>query len=759
MGMAGKRRNICNFCRAEMVFCYFRILEKWRMAVLGKPRQGARENIGREKKENRIRVQNIVSKLRFREAMVMKEYTSEQIRNVAVLSHDGAGKTAVVESLLLTCGEVAAVGVGKDNKHIMDYEPEEIKRNVTIQLGIAPCQWEGYKINFLDTPGYSEFCGEVRAALRAADGILLVVSAEAGVEMDTERAWDYGVELQLPRMVYVNKMDGEQADFFACLEKMRAVFGKSIMPLQIPLGEGKDFRGIIDVCKLIAWEWKEGVCEEIKVPPEYMAKARQVREMCMEAAAEGDDALLEKYLEGEELTLDELRHGLRQGMLTGRVCPVMCGSARYHIGTQELLRRIITYMPTGAQKVMTGEDAENGEAVLVHSHKAFSGFVFKTTVDPFAGKMSYVRIYSGSLQEGDRVYNVTRKCEEKLGKILTLIGKEAKPIGRAPAGDIVVLPKLDRTKTGDTLATPEFPVYFEPVRFPQPLHSVALKAVKKGEEEKLVNALVRIGEEDPTCRVEKSVEGKQIVVRCMGDIHLEHIMTKMERKYGVQAAQEALYIPYRETIKGTATAEGKHKKQSGGHGQYGHVVLTMEPSATGEEVEFADAIFGGAVPRQYIPAVAKGVEETLHKGLLAGFPMIHVKVTLKDGSYHTVDSSEMAFKTAAALALKKGIPEAEPVLLEPIYTVHVVIPEEFMGDVMGDFSSRRGRILGMEPHRNRKGIIVVKAQVPLAEMAGYVTALRSMTQGKGTFHLEFWDYEEVPKKITEQIIAARAEKN
>ena len=464
----------------------------------------------------------------------MKEYTSDKIRNVAVLSHDGAGKTAVVESLLLACGAVDAVGVGKDNKHIMDYEPEEIKRNVTIQLGIAPCEWEDHKLNFIDTPGYSEFCGEVRAALRASDGILLVVSAESGVEMDTERAWDYGVELKLPRMVYVNKMDGDNADYFGALEKMRAVFGKAIMPLQIPIGEGKDFRGIIDVCKMVAWEWKNGKSEEIKVPPEYMPKAREVREMCMEAAAEGDDELLEKYLNGDELTIEELRHGLRQGMLTGRVCPVMCGSAIHHIGTDELLRRIITYMPAASQKVMMGTNPKTDEPVLVYPDKPFTGFVFKTMIDPFAGKLSYVRIFSGELKDGDKLYNITQNKEEKLGKMMTLIGKEQLSITKAIAGDIVVIPKLANAKTGDTFATPDFPIIYDPVRFPNPLHTVAMVPEKKGEEEKLMNALLRISEEDPTCQVEKSVEGKQIVVHCMGDVHLEHIMTKMERKDTVE---------------------------------------------------------------------------------------------------------------------------------------------------------------------------------------------------------------------------------
>lgn len=684
----------------------------------------------------------------------MKEYASDKIRNVAVLSHDGAGKTAVVESLLLASGAVDAVGVGKDNKHIMDFEPEEIKRNVTIKLGIAPCEWEGYKLNFIDTPGYSEFCGEVRAALRAADGILMVVSADAGVEMDTERAWEYGVELQLPRMIYVNKMDTENADFFGCLEKMRAVFGKSIMPLQIPIGEGKDFRGIIDVCKMIAWEWKNGKVEEIKVPAEYMPKAREVREMCMEAAAEGNDELLEKYLEGEELTIDELRLGLREGMLTGRVCPVMCGSATQHIGTTELLRRLISYMPDASQKVMMGTDKKSGEPVMVHPNKPFTGFVFKTLIDPFAGKLSYVRIFSGELKEGDRLYDATQDKEEKPTKLYTLVGKEQVPVEKAIAGDIVVIPKLVAARTGDTFADPSFTVVYDPIRFPNPLHTVAMVPEKKGEEEKLMNALLRISEEDPTCQVEKSVEGKQILVRCMGDVHLDHIMTKMERKYGVKAVLQPVYIPYRETIKGVAEMEGKHKKQSGGHGQYGHVKLKIEPLTTGEDFEFVDSIFGGAVPRQYIPAVEKGAKETLDKGLIAGYPMIHVKVTLEDGSYHPVDSSEMAFKVAAALALKKGVPEAQPTILEPIYNVDVTIPEEYMGDVMGDFSGRRGRILGMDPHPTHKGFIVVKAQVPMAEMSGYVTVLRSMTQGKGVFSMTFNGYEEVPKKNMDEIIAA-----
>ncbi len=681
----------------------------------------------------------------------MKEYASNLIRNVAVVSHDGAGKTALVESLLLACGAVASVGKGQDNKHIMDFEPEEIKRNVTIQLGMAPCEWKGHKINFIDTPGYSEFHGEVRAALRAADGMLMVLSATAGVEIDTIRAWDYGVELQMPRMAFINKMDMEGADFFGILERMRELFGKAVMPLQIPIGEGPDFKGVVDVAKRTAYVYTNGKMEEVPVPPELNDKVEEIREMTVEAAAEGSDELLEKYLEGEELSLEEIRQGLREGLLTGRVCAVMCGSAANNIGMDQVLDRMIRYMPDAAKRVMTAEDTNTGEQMVVHVDKPFTGFIFKTVLDPFAGKQSFMRIFSGSLKEGDKLLNVTKGVEEKWGKMYTLIGKQQVPVTEAGAGDIVVIPKLAVTATGDTFATPEFSVKYRQIRFPNPLHTVALVPEKKREEEKLASALARISEEDPTCVVTKDTEGRQMQLKCMGEVHLDHIMTKMERKYGVKAQLVKPYIPYRETVRGSFEVEGKHKKQSGGHGQYGHVKINIEPKYDGD-FEFVDKIFGGAVPKQYIPAVEKGVKETLDKGLLAGYPMIGVKVTLLDGSYHAVDSSELAFKVAAAQALKKGVPQAKPVLLEPVYNVNVFAPDAFMGDIMGDLNSRRGRVLGME-QAEREGITVVKAQVPFAEMLDYVTVLRSMTQGQGVFNMEFSSYEEVPHKIAEGIIA------
>ena len=681
----------------------------------------------------------------------MKEYASDLLRNVAVVSHDGAGKTAVVESLLLTSGAVDAVGKGQDNKHIMDFEPEEIKRNVTIQMGIAPCEWKGHKINFIDTPGYSEFCGEVRSALRASDGMLMVLSATAGVEMDTVRAWDYAVELQLPRMAFINKMDIEQADFFGTLEKMRELFGKAVMPLQIPIGEGPDFRGVVDVAKRVAVEYKDGKPTEVDIPADLLDKVEEIRELTVEAAAEGNDELLEKYLDGQELTLEEIRQGLREGMLTGRVCPVMCGTAAKHLGMDLVLDRMIRYMPDASKLVTVATEADTGEEKIVTPEKPFTGFVFKTLMDPFAGKLSFVRVISGELKEGDKLFNVNKNAEEKWGKMFTLIGKQQVPISDAKAGDIVVIPKLSVTSTSDTFATPAFKVTYPPVRFPGPLHTVAMVPEKKGEEEKLANALARIAEEDPTCIVVKDTEGRQLQVKCMGEVHLEYIMTKMERKYGVRAKLEKPYIPYRETIRGTAEVEGKHKKQSGGHGQYGHVKIKIEPSENGE-FEFVDDIFGGAVPRQYIPAVEKGAIETLEKGLIAGYPMIGVRVTLQDGTYHSVDSSELAFKVATAQALKKGVPAANPVLLEPVYTVNVIAPEAFMGDIMGDLNGRRGRVAGMD-QGEREGISVVKAQVPLVEMSDYVTVLRSMTQGQGVFNMEFSGYEEVPHKQAETIIA------
>lgn len=682
----------------------------------------------------------------------MKAYDSDIIRNIAVLSHDGAGKTALVESMLLMCNAVDAVGRGKDNKHILDFEPEEINRNVTIQLGMAPCEWQGYKLNFIDTPGYSEFCGEVHEALRAADGLMLVTSAESGIQVDTIRAWQYGLDLGLPRLIYVNKMDMENANFFDSLEQMKTLFGKSVMPLQVPIGEGDSFRGIIDVPTKKAYEWINGERKECAIPEELIERVDEVFDMCMEAAAEGSDELLEKYLEGEALSIEEMYEGLYEGMISGRVCPVLCGSAISHIGSRLLLDCLTKYMPDATKRVNKAKNIDTGADVEVTYKDGFSAFVFKTVLDSFSGKLSYMRIISGKLTEGMTIYNTSRNNEEKISKMFTLIGKQQIPLSEASAGDIIVVPKLADAHTGDTYASKDFPVCYPCIDFPQSLYTVSVLPEQKGDEEKLGASLHKIAEEDLTCVVRKDAESGQLQLSCMGEVHLEHLLAKMERKYSVKATLEKMYIPYRETIRGTSRAEGKYKKQSGGHGQFGHVWLDIEPLKNGEDFEFVDAIVGGAVPRQYIPAVEKGAVETLEKGIIAGYPLIRVKITLNDGSYHSVDSSEMAFKVAASAALKKGIPEANPVILEPIYNVGIVVPEDYMGDIIGDISAKRGRVLGMEPGVHQ-GYTVVKARVPLAEMQEYVVQLRAMTQGRGSFTMVFDTYDEVPAKVAEGIIA------
>ncbi len=682
----------------------------------------------------------------------MKAYDSDIIRNIAVLSHDGAGKTALVESMLLMSSAIDAVGRGKDNKHILDFEPEEINRNVTIQLGMAPCEWQGYKLNFIDTPGYSEFCGEVHQALRAADGLVLVTSAESGIQVDTIRAWQYGLDLKLPRLIYINKMDMENADFFGSLEQMKTLFGKSVMPLQVPIGEGADFRGIIDVPTKKAYEWIAGERKECAIPEALVDRVDDVFAMCMEAAAEGSDALLEKYLEGEALTTEEMYEGLYEGMITGRVCPVLCGSAVSHIGSRLLLDCLVKYMPDTTKRHDQAVQVDTGEEMVVTYKNPFSAFVFKTVLDAFSGKLSYLRIISGKLTEGMTIYNTATQTEEKISKMFTMIGKQQIPLTEASAGDIIVVPKLSDAHTGDTYALKDTPMRYPRIDFPQSLYTVAVLPEKKGEEEKLGVALHKIAEEDLTCVVTKDTESGQLQLSTMGEVHLEHLLAKMERKYGVKAILEKRYIPYRETIKGSTRAEGKYKKQSGGHGQFGHVWLQIEPLMNDEHFEFVDAIVGGAVPRQYIPAVEKGAIETLEKGVIAGYPLIRVKITLDDGSYHSVDSSEMAFKVAASTALKKGIPEAKPVLLEPIYEVDITVPEEYMGDIIGDISGKRGRVLGMEPG-NHPGYTIIKARVPLAEMQDYVVQLRAMTQGRGIYTMAFDTYEEVPTKIAEGIIA------
>ncbi|MBP2635679.1 MAG: fusA 2, partial [Firmicutes bacterium] len=660
---------------------------------------------------------------------------------------------SLTEAMLFNSGAVNRLGRVDDGSATTDFEPEEVKRKVTISIALAPCEWRDYKINFVDTPGYSDFVAEVKGALRAVDSALIVLCAADGVEVETEKVWNYANELGLPRIGFINKMDRENADFYSVVESMKAKFGNGVVPVQLPIGAEDSFNGIVNVLKMKAYLPDKSGKEytETDIPADMLGKAEEARMALIEAAAEGNDDLLTKYLDGEELSDEEIKSGLLAGIAQAKVFPVLCGSAIKNIGVQQTLDSIVNYLPAPGVSPVLGYHPVSKDPVERNVTDSFAAMVFKTTADPFVGRLSYIRLVSGSMKPDSMLYNATKEKSERIGTIFTLRGKHQEPITIANAGDIVVVAKLQETATGDSLCDKDNPILFEPIAYPKPMFTRTIEAKNKGDEDKIGQALARLMDEDPTFKVRKNTETHQLLVDGMGELHLDIMSERMKRKFGVEALLATPKVPYRETIRGSAKVEGKHKKQSGGHGQYGHVWLQLDPLAPGAEFEFVDSIFGGAVPRQYIPAVEKGVREALAGGLLAGYPMVDVKVTLTDGSYHTVDSSEMAFKIASTMALRKGVLQAKPVLLEPVYVVEVVVPEAYMGDVIGDFNTKRGRIQGMEPIGG--GLGRVKAQVPLAEMFRYSIDLRSITQGRGSFDMNFSHYEDVPARIAESIIA------
>ncbi|WP_371370887.1 elongation factor G [Sporomusa aerivorans] len=684
----------------------------------------------------------------------MKEYKSDRLRNVGIVAHGGAGKTSLTEAMLFNSGAVNRLGRVDDGSATTDFEPEEIKRKVTISTALAPCEWREHKINFVDTPGYSDFVAEVKGALRAVDSALIVLCAAAGVEVETEKTWNYANELGLPRIGYINKMDRENADFYSVVDSMKASFGNGVVPVQLPIGAEDNFSGIVDLIKMKAYLPEKNGREynETAIPADLLPKAEEARMALIEAAAEGNDDLLTKYLEGEELSDEEVISGLLAGIAQSKVFPVMCGSATKNIGIQQMLDSIIKYLPAPGSAPVTGYHPVTKEPVERSGSDPFSAMVFKTTADPFVGRLNYIRLFSGVMKPDSTLYNATKDKSERIGTLFSLRGKHQDPITAVHAGDIVVVAKLQETGTGDSLCDKDKPIIFEPISYPRPMFVRAVEAKNKGDEDKIGQALARLMDEDPTFKVRKDVETNQLLISGMGELHLDIMSERMKRKFGVETLLTNPKVPYRETIRGSAKVEGKHKKQSGGHGQYGHVWLQLDPLAPGAQFEFVDSIFGGAVPRQYIPAVEKGVKEALTAGILAGYPMVDVKVTLTDGSYHTVDSSEMAFKIASTMALRKGALQAKPVLLEPIYSIEVIVPETYMGDVIGDLNTKRGRIQGMEPIGGGQGRI--KAQVPLAEMFRYSIDLRSITQGRGTFDMNFSHYEDVPARLAETIIAS-----
>ncbi len=683
----------------------------------------------------------------------MKKYQAGQIRNVLFLGHGGCGKTSLAEAILFSVKSVDRLGKVDDGTSTMDYDPEEIKRKITIGTSIAPLEYKDHKINLLDTPGFFDFVGEVKGASRAADAACIVVCAVSGVEVGTEKAWGYAEEKNLARLVLINKMDRENANFDNVLKALRDKFGTNVIPVQIPIGSADKFQGVVDILKNKAYVSEGGKMVEKPVPADIAAKATEYRNMLAESVAETDDELLSKYLDGQELTNEELLAGTRKETISGKLVPVLAASSLKVTGISNLLDVMVEFLPSPVDRgEATGVNpATNAEEKRKPSEsEPFSALVFKTMADPFVGKLTLFRVLSGVLKSDSQIYNASKGVNERIGQLFIMKGKTQEPVTELGAGDLGAVAKLQETFTGHTLSEKDKPIVYKPIEFPKPKLSLAVEPKAKGDEDKIGNGLARLTEEDPTFAVTKDTVTHEIVASGMGDLHIEVITSKLHKKFGVEVNLKTPKIAYKETIKGTVKAEGKHKKQSGGRGQFGHVWLELGPLPSGTGFEFVDKIFGGAVPRNYIPAVEKGLHEVMERGVLAGYPVVDVRVTLYDGSYHPVDSSEMAFKIAAHLAFKKGFHDASPILLEPVLNVEVRVPEEFMGDIIGDLNKKRGKILGMEPDGKYQ---IVRALAPQSELSKYAIDLRSMTQGRADFTVAFDHYEEVPAHQAEAIIA------
>ncbi len=684
----------------------------------------------------------------------MKVYTSDKIRNVALVGHGGSGKTTLIEAALYTTGVVNRIGKVEEGNTVSDYGKMEIERGMSISTSLVPIEWNDTKLNFLDTPGYFDFVGEVNSAMRVAGAVVIVVDASSGVQVGTEKVWKNAQERNLPTFILVNKMDKENIDYEQVLNDIREKLGKSAAPFMIPIG-GEDFTGIVNVVDKDAREFTDKGYKDIDVPAELTDQLESVREMLIESVAESDDALLEKFFEGEEFTTEEIHNGLKKGIGEGSIVPVILSAATKGNGVPALLDMITEYVRNPEEHEDyegVNPDTEAEETRKCLNSEPFSGLVFKTMIDPFVGKISFMKVISGSLNPGTEVLNTTQDETEKIGNIFTMIGKKQSELKTANAGDIIAVAKMSLAGTGDTLSVKGNPIKYTGIRLPKPSLYMAVEPKDKADEEKIGTGLHRLTEEDLTFVVERNAETHQTLIGGQGDIHIGVITAKLKDIYGVNVDVVDRKIPYRETIKGSSDVQGKHKKQSGGAGQYGDVHIRFSPSQ--EEFEFEENIFGGSVPRSYIPAVEKGLREAIVKGVLAGYPVVNLKAELYDGSYHDVDSSEMAFKMAASLAYKKGIAEAKPILLEPVMHVEINIPDDYMGDIMGDMNKRRGKILGMEPQND--GSQKVIAEAPLSEMFKYAIDLRSMTQARGNFEMDFARYDEVPAQFADKIIAQAA---
>jgi elongation factor G len=672
---------------------------------------------------------------------------------MVLMGHGGCGKTMLAEAMLFSVKAIDRFGKVDDGTSTMDYDSEEIKRKISLSTSIAPLEYRDHKINLLDTPGFFDFVGEVKGAIRAADAACIVACAVSGVEVGTEKAWQYAEEEKLARLIVINKMDRENANFNETYQALRDRFGKQIIPLQIPIGAAEKFKGVVDIIKNRAFVMEGGKVVEQPVPEDLSDAVEEYRMLLTESAAESDDDLLAKYLDGAELSQEEIVSGTRKGVISGRIVPVLATSSLKQSGVANLLDVIAQFLPSPVDRgESTGinPNTKADEKRRPVETEPFSALVFKTMADPFVGKLTLFRVLSGTFKSDSQVFNSSKGVAERIGQLFIVKGKSQEPASELSAGDIGAVAKLQETFTGHTLCDKDKPILYPAIEFPKPKLSLAVEPKAKGDEDKIGTGLARLMEEDPTFEVRKDAVTHEIVASGMGDLHIEVITSKLHKKFGVDVTLKTPKISYKETIKGNVKVEGKHKKQSGGRGQFGHVWIEMSPLPSGAGFEFVDKIFGGAVPRNYIPAVEKGLIETMERGVLAGYPVVDVRVALVDGSYHPVDSSEMAFKIAARLAFKKGFMEAKPILLEPIFSVVVHTPEEFMGDVIGDLNKKRGRILGMEPDGREQ---VVKALAPQAELMKYAIDLRSMTQGRADFTVAFDHFEEVPAQLAEGIIA------
>jgi len=680
----------------------------------------------------------------------MQQYGLENIGNVVLLSHSGAGKTSASEAMLFTAGAIKRLGKVEDGTTTSDYDPDEVKRQISINLSLLPCQWKGAKINLIDTPGYSDFVGEVKAAIRVSEGAVIMVCAASGVEVGTEQVWSYCEEAELPRLIFINKMDRENADFYKTVGQIQSRFGSKCLPLQLPIGAQDSFQGIVDLLTMKSYIGSQA--KEAEFPSSLQTQADSFREKLVEAAAEVDDKLIEKYLEGEPLSLEELGDGLRQAVVTGRVVPILTGSALQNIGSISLLDAIHDYLPSAKERevVIVADSAK--QTIEPSQDAPLAALVFKTSADPYVGKLTYFRVYTGVINSNSQVWNATRSGAERIGQLFVLRGKTQEPVSQLRAGDMGAVAKLTLTSTGDTLSSQAQPIKIVPISFPEPAFSLAVHPKTKADLDKLGAALSRLSEEDPTLEVHREADTNETILSGIGESQLEVAADKMKRKFGVGVKLETPKVPYKETITVSAKAEYKHKKQTGGHGQYGHVKLELEPLSRGSGREFADKVVGGRIPKNYIPAVEKGVNEALQEGVLARYPVIDIKAKVYDGSFHPVDSSDICFKIAGAGALRRGLSEGQPILLEPIMNMEVTVPENFTGDIIGDLNTKRARVQGMNPGG---GLNVIEAQVPLAEILRYAIDLKSITQGRGSYEAGFSHYEEVPAHVAQKIIAER----